>query len=373
MKKIIVLVGTRPEAIKLAPVVHELKKTVSFRVILCSTGQHREMLDQAFEDFELTPDINLNLMTQGQTLAGLSARLFTGLDELFEYEKPDCIVVQGDTTTVMIASFCAFYRGVKVAHVEAGLRTHQKRSPFPEEINRRVTGLLADIHFAPTRGASANLLNEGVDESSVIVTGNTVIDSLLWMARRVKEIPPTLPANIEELLKSSSRIVLITGHRRESFGMPFENICNAIRELAHKYTDVAFVYPVHLNPNVQSPVQRILNDVKGVILTEPMSYKPFVRLMASSEFILTDSGGIQEEAPSLGKKVLVMRDSTERPEGVQAGCCLLVGSEKNRIVEEVSRLLEQKNKAVSIDDNTQNPYGDGHAAYRIARELIARI
>lgn len=362
MKKVIFMVGTRPEAIKLAPVVRYFREKGNEKnALLCSTGQHKEMLNQALSDFELVPDIDLALMQPGQTLAGLSGRLFHAVDSLLQEEKPDWIVVQGDTTTVMTSSVCAFYRGVKVAHVEAGLRSFDRFHPFPEEFNRRVAGLIADIHFPPTEGAKKNLLNEGVPEEVINVTGNTVIDALLWITEKVRIEKPKLPEKVENLLISKEPYVLITGHRRESFGQGFLNICSAIRELAKKFPQVKFVYPVHLNPNVQKPVIEILGDVPGVFLIEPQAYKPFVRLMDGCAMILTDSGGIQEEAPSLGKPVLVMRDVTERPEGVHAGTCKLVGSDQNMIVEQVSLLLTDEKEYQKMS-RTNNPYGDGCAS-----------
>lgn len=366
MKKILFMAGTRPEAIKLAPVIRRFRAEGNNGVstVVCSTGQHKEMLAQAFSDFNLVPDVDLALMTPGQTLAGLSSRLFAAVDDLLEREKPEWVVVQGDTTTVMVASLVAFYRGVKVAHVEAGLRSGDRFHPFPEEVNRRVAGVVADKHFAPTTGARDNLLREGVEAEAIDVTGNTVIDALLWMAGRVREEKPPLPPEIERVIRNDQTYVLITGHRRESFGAGFENICAAIRDLAGMFPDVGFVYPVHLNPNVRKPVMEILGDTPGVHLIEPQSYKPFVRLMDGSSIVLTDSGGIQEEAPSLGKPVLVMRDVTERPEGVQAGTTRLVGTDREVIVNHVSEMLTnaQKYEAVRTADN---PYGDGKASDRI--------
>ncbi len=367
--KIIFLAGTRPEAIKMAPVVRHFKEQgQGFQSLLCSTGQHKEMLAQAFLDFELTPDMDLAVMQPGQTLASLSAALFVAVDAMLEREKPDWIMVQGDTTTVMVASLCAFYRGVKVGHVEAGLRSHDRFHPFPEEINRRVAGLVADHHFPPTEGDRANLLREGTPDQSITVTGNTVIDALLWMAQKVRSQPPQLAPELEEVLGRGGRYVLITGHRRESFGDGFLNICQAIRDLALAFPDVAFIYPVHLNPNVQKPVLNILGDVPGVILTQPQTYKPFVRLMDNCNLILTDSGGIQEEAPSLGKPVLVMRDVTERPDGVTAGSSKLVGANRENIVKNVSALLEDQN-AYDRMARVRNPYGDGLASERILQTM----
>jgi UDP-N-acetylglucosamine 2-epimerase (non-hydrolysing) len=363
--KIIFLAGTRPEAIKMAPVVRYFKENANgIQTLLCATGQHKEMLAQALQDFELTPDIDLAVMQPGQTLASLSSALFKAVDAMLEREKPDWIMVQGDTTTVMVASLCAFYRGVKVGHVEAGLRSHDRFHPFPEEINRRVAGLVADRHFPPTESDKQNLLKEGVPADTITVTGNTVIDALIWMVSKVRQEKPGLPSEVEQILSVNKPYVLITGHRRESFGDGFLQICQAIADLARTFPDTAFIYPVHLNPNVQKPVMDILGNIPGVILTEPQTYKPFVRLMDNSRLILTDSGGIQEEAPSLGKPVLVMRDVTERPEGVRAGSSKLVGANHDNIFREVSTLLNDK-EAYEQMSKVQNPYGDGKASERI--------
>lgn len=372
MKKIIFLAGTRPEAIKLAPVIRFFREHArdDMHVSLCSSGQHKEMLHQAFSDFELTPDIDLALMQPGQTLAGLSSKLFTAVDAMLEKETPDWLMLQGDTTTVMVASLCAFYRGIKVGHIEAGLRSFDRFHPFPEEINRRVTGLVADKHFAPTQGACDNLLREGVAAEDVLVTGNTVIDALLWMVRKIeKETAPLLPREVSGIISQQQPYILITGHRRESFGKGFEEICFAIRDLSVKFPWITFIYPVHLNPNVREPVMHILGDVPTVLLIEPQTYKPFVKLMHCSTLILTDSGGIQEEAPSLGKPVLVMRDVTERPEGVQAGTSKLVGTRRADIFREVSSLLTD-DAAYKKMSMAHNPYGDGKASERIFNALI---
>jgi len=368
MTKVMVFVGTRPEAIKMAPVVRELAKSKVLSSTLCSTGQHKEMLDQAFEDFGIIPDHKLDVMRPGQSLAGLSSRLFTAVDEVLEEERPDWVVVQGDTTTVAITSLCAFYRQIKVVHVEAGLRSHQKYSPFPEEVNRRVAGVVADLHMAPTNEAKANLLAEGVDESCVAVAGNTVIDALLWMRDKVAAQADMLPDEVLQAKGQGKKIVLVTGHRRESFGGGFENICKAIMALAKTRDDIHFVYPVHLNPVVKEPVQAMLGDLSAVSLIDPMTYKPFVALMNVCHIILTDSGGIQEEGPSLGKPVLVMRDVTERPEGVEAGTAKLVGVSIDRIIHEVTELLDNAD-AYEAMSRAVNPYGDGQAAKRIVELL----
>lgn len=368
--KIVVLAGTRPEAIKLAPVVIELRKNSDlFSTTVCASGQHNELLQQAFADFDIAPDVDLKLMQPGQSLANLSARLFDAVDAFLDREEPDWLLVQGDTTTVMVAALCGYYRHIKIGHVEAGLRSFDKWAPFPEEVNRRVTGIVADKHFAPTEAAKRNLLNEGVEESSILVTGNTVIDALLLMVGRVRELRPAVPQVILDAISRHHKLVLITGHRRESFGPTFEQICLAIKDLALLHEDAVFVYPVHLNPNVRRPVMRILGECSRVILTDPLPYKAFVWLMDNSVVILTDSGGIQEEAPSLHKPVLVMREVTERPEGVTAGVSYLVGTNRNRIVEGVTAHLNDPNS--SLVKTANNPYGDGLAAERIVKALLS--
>jgi UDP-N-acetylglucosamine 2-epimerase (non-hydrolysing) len=368
MKKVLVVIGTRPEAIKLAPVVHALAaRPGAFETAVCLTGQHREMLAQAVDHFDLPIAHDLGLMRAGQTLAALTAALVTGVAGVVERLCPHVLLVQGDTTTAFAASLVAYYNGVEVGHVEAGLRSGKKRSPFPEEMNRRLVSVLADHHFAPTERARRALLDEGIDERRVLVTGNTVIDALFYIRRKIAASPPPLGA-LEPVVASGRRMVLITGHRRESFGEGFQRICEAIRDLSRRFAEVAFVYPVHLNPNVQEPVRRILGGLPNVHLGDPLSYLPFVRLMEAAHVILTDSGGIQEEAPSLGKPVLVMREVTERPEGVEAGNALLVGTDRERIVREVSRLLEDES-AWQAMARVNNPYGDGRAAERIAEYL----
>lgn len=365
----LVLAGTRPEVIKLAPVVFELKNRKDIRVTLCSTGQHKQMLEQALFDFGLTPDEDLAVMHPNQTLASLSSRIFERVDPLLERLAPTWVIVQGDTTTVTIASLASFYRQIKVAHVEAGLRSFSKYAPFPEEINRRVAGVVADLHLTPTQEAKSNLLREGIPAEDIVVTGNTVIDALLWTKERIQDadlLPP-----IKSHISRGGRMVLITGHRRENFGQGFLDICWALRSLADKYHDILFVYPVHLNPNVQQPVNEILSGCKNILLVEPVSYKPFVTLMTASTLILTDSGGVQEEAPSLGKPVLVMRDVTERPEGVKAGTARLVGSNPKTIVSAVSELLDNET-AYQKMAKAINPYGDGQAAAKIVNELLKR-
>ena len=368
-KKIVVLAGTRPEAIKLAPVILELKRRASlFTTLICASGQHDEMFYQALADFEIIPDNDLKVMRPGQSLAGVTARLFEAIDSFLEREQPDWVLVQGDTTTAMVGAMCSFYRKVKVGHVEAGLRSHQRFAPFPEEVNRRVVSIIADKHFAPTIGAKQNLIREGVCDADILVTGNTVVDALLWMVERVRKVQPPIPQNVLDAVSSGKRMILVTGHRRESFGSGFEQICLAILELVHMHKDVVFVYPVHLNPNVREPVIRLLGNYERVLLIDPSTYKSFAWLMDRSAFILTDSGGIQEEAPSLGKLVLVMRGVTERPEGVESGTSLLVGSDRNQIVKGVTSVLNRLSDKRFVPIQS-NPYGDGLAASRIVQAL----
>lgn len=362
--KILTIIGTRPEAIKLAPVVLELeRKPDSFVSKVCLTAQHRDMLDQPLTLFGIRPDYDLNIMSPGQTLAQVTARAVKGLDEVVAKEKPDVLLVQGDTTTALCGALVGYYHQIKVGHVEAGLRTGEKFAPFPEEINRRLVGQIADLHFAPTEHAKQALMKEGVLEENVFVTGNTVIDALLWVRELVRATQPDLPKGLVSALEGW-RVILVTGHRRESFGKGFENICQAIREVADAFADIAFVYPVHLNPQVREPVRRILGAHPRIHLIEPLSYAPFVWLMDRAEIVLTDSGGVQEEAPSLGKPVLVIRETTERPEGISAGNALLVGVKKERITLELTRLLRSPKQYARMS-SVNNPYGDGHAAQRI--------
>ncbi|MCB9210974.1 MAG: UDP-N-acetylglucosamine 2-epimerase (non-hydrolyzing) [Ignavibacteriales bacterium] len=363
-KKVSIVFGTRPEAIKLIPVILELQKEKDFEVNVCVTAQHREMLDQVLEIFDVVPNVDLNLMKPNQTLSGLTANIISSVDKYFTEYKPDIVLVQGDTTTVMAVSLVAFYHKIKVGHVEAGLRTHKKFSPFPEEINRVLTSRIADLHFAPTAISKQNLLDEKIAESDISITGNTVIDALFLATKKVEEINPKVPGLENYDLKNLEPYVLITGHRRENFGDGFINICGAIAELAEKYKDHNFIYPVHLNPNVQDPVKKILSGKKNVYLLEPQTYLPFISLMMNSKIILTDSGGVQEEAPSLGKPVLVMRENTERPEAVTAGTVKLVGTEKHTIINEVSKLIDSKEEYNKMA-NAVNPYGDGLASKRI--------
>lgn len=364
---VMVVFGTRPEAIKLAPVVRALRARRSVHV--CVTGQHRTMLDQVLSVFQLQPDSDLAVMKPNQDLFDVTANVVHALRPVLAEVRPRLVVVQGDTTTTFAASLAAFYVGAAVAHVEAGLRTYDKHRPFPEEINRRLTSVLADLHFAPTHWAAGNLRREGVAEERIFVTGNTGIDALLWVAGELAagRMQPSLPAAVEEVTQRW-RTVLVTGHRRESFGAGFERICRALREIVEREPDVAVVYPVHLNPNVREPVFRLLGRHPRLVLLEPLQYVSFVALMQRAEMILTDSGGIQEEAPSLGKPVLVMRETTERPEGVAAGVAQLVGTDVERIVQSVSRLLHDR-RAYDAMVSSSNPYGDGLASERIASEV----
>lgn len=368
-RKVLTVFGTRPEAIKLAPVILELmSKSARFVSSVCVTAQHREMLDQSLTLFGIRPDHDLNIMLPAQTLAEVTARAVEGLDRVFAKDKPDLVLVQGDTTTSFCAALAAYYHHISVGHVEAGLRTRNKYAPFPEEINRQLTGQIADWHFAPTESARQALLREGVSDSKVFITGNTVIDTLLWVRKRLCSMRLELPDGLRESLQGY-KIILVTGHRRESFGQGFENICQAIREVADAFPDTVFVYPEHLNPNVREPVGRILGKHPRIHLIEPLSYAPFVWLMDHATIVLTDSGGVQEEAPSLGKPVLVMRETTERPEGIAIGNALLVGVKKKQIVKGLTELLRDPAKRLRMA-TINNPYGDGQAARRIVEILL---
>ena len=374
--------GTRPEAIKMAPLVKAFQKdTDNFQTIVCVTGQHREMLDQVLDIFEITPDYDLNIMKQGQDLYDVTARVLTGLRDVLKESHPDIVLVHGDTTTSMAAALAAFYQQIPVGHVEAGLRTHNIYSPWPEEINRQLTGRIATYHFAPTPLSKRNLLVEGVAEEQIFVTGNSVIDALYWVVDKIKhsnklqeELEKVLyKANYDvRRLDSGRKLVLITGHRRENFGEGFISMCKAIKTLTEKYPGVDFVYPMHLNPNVRRPIHEVfgedLSDLNNMFFIEPLEYLSFVYLMEKSTLVLTDSGGIQEEAPGLGKPVLVMRDTTERPEALEAGTVKLVGTDYDNIVNEVSRLLDDE---VYYDKMSKavNPYGDGRSCRRIVKEL----
>ena len=364
--KVLSIFGTRPEAVKMAPIVRLLQKTPGIESRVCVTAQHRQMLDQVLELFQIKPDYDLDLMRENQSLASISASIFTHLDPVLADFEPDWVLVVGDTTTVVTTSQLAFYRRIKIGHVEAGLRTHNKWHPFPEEINRRIATVIADLHFAPTTWSQGNLLREGVDERAILVTGNPVIDALSFVIKQ--DEPQEITKLIGQMELETRKLILITAHRRENFGQPFENICYAIKELAAR-EDVEIVYPVHLNPKVQEPVNRILKSTARVTLLPPLDYLPMVHLMKHAKIILTDSGGLQEEAPSLGVPVLVLRETTERPEGVEAGTLKLVGTETGQIVREATRLLDDP-LAYSEMARAANPYGDGHAAERIIEALL---
>ena len=373
MNKILLVFGTRPEAIKMAPVFRALSATKQWEVKVCVTAQHRQMLDQVLDLFNIKPEFDLNLMKPGQDLTDITSNVLIGMRDVFNQWKPDLVLVHGDTTTAMAASLAAFYAKIPVAHVEAGLRTNNIYSPWPEEMNRRVVGRVASLHFAPTETARANLLAEGCAEKSIYVTGNTVIDALLNVVEKINA-----DATINQLSRESfaflhedKRLILVTGHRRENFGQGFEDICKALRKIAER-EDVEIVYPVHLNPNVQEPVRRILGECPRIHLIEPLDYLPFVYLMNRAHILLTDSGGIQEEAPSLGKPVLVMRDTTERPEAVTAGTVKLVGTDAACIVSEATRLLDDQQEYQRMSQ-THNPYGDGLASSRICKVIQGLI
>ena len=382
MKRILLVFGTRPEAIKMAPLVREFQKhPEAFRTIVCVTGQHREMLDQVLHLFEIKPDYDLNIMKQGQDLYDVTARVLTGMRDVLKEAQPDIVLVHGDTTTSTAAALAAFYQQIPVGHVEAGLRTHNIYSPWPEEMNRQITGRIATYHFAPTLLSKQNLLKENVNPDRILVTGNTVIDALHQVVRKIKT-DKALDAELEQTLKhcgydvsrlqSGRRLVLITGHRRENFGEGFISMCTAIKDLTHKYPAVDFVYPMHLNPNVRKPIHEVFgSDLSGLgnmFFIEPLEYLSFVYLMEKSSIVLTDSGGIQEEAPGLGKPVLVMRDTTERPEALEAGTVKLVGTDYDKIMHEVSELLDNE-EAYEKMSRAVNPYGDGVACGRIINYL----
>ncbi|KAB8310616.1 UDP-N-acetylglucosamine 2-epimerase (non-hydrolyzing) [Rouxiella chamberiensis] len=368
--KVLTIFGTRPEAIKMAPLVLALSQDAAFESKVCVTAQHREMLDQVLRLFEITPDYDLNIMKPEQGLTEITSRILTGLKPVLDEFKPDVVLVHGDTTTTLSASLAAFYHQIAVGHVEAGLRTGDLSSPWPEEGNRLLTGHLARWHFAPTENARSNLTRENIPESRIFVTGNTVIDALLWVRDRFNSDASLAQqlANTYPFLDASKKLILVTGHRRESFGGGFERICSALADIARQHPDVQIVYPVHLNPNVSEPVNRFLAGIDNIVLIDPQDYLPFVYLMDKAYLILTDSGGVQEEAPSLGKPVLVMRETTERPEAVDAGTVRLVGTDPTKIVKEVNRLLSDENEYNSMS-RAHNPYGDGHACRHILDAL----
>jgi len=364
--KVLSIFGTRPEAVKMAPVVQHLANTPGIESLVCVTAQHRQMLDQVLDLFDIRPDIDLDLMQPGQSLAELTARVFTHLDPVIADLKPDWILVQGDTTTVMSAALLGYYHAVKIGHVEAGLRTGDKFQPFPEEVNRRVAGVVADLHFAPTEVSRRNLLAENIPAERILVTGNTAIDALNWVVRQ----PFDFSTLNLKFVDPDPRLVLVTAHRRENFGQPLENICQALKFLAEHYQGtVHFIYPVHLNPNVQDPAYRILGDLPNISLLPPLDYLPMVNVMKRAAVVLTDSGGLQEEAPGLGVPTLVMRNTTERPEGVEAGTLKLVGTDPEIIIRETCRLLDDP-AAHQAMAGAVNPYGDGHAAERIVRAVL---
>jgi UDP-N-acetylglucosamine 2-epimerase (non-hydrolysing) len=373
-KRVLLTFGTRPEAIKMAPLVRQLQRSAGLACGVCVTGQHREMLDQVMELFDIHPDFDLNVMKPGQDLYDLSSEIMVGMRGVLDAFRPDMVLVHGDTTTTMASSLAAFYRRIPVGHVEAGLRTGNLLSPWPEEANRKVAGALSTLHFAPTARARDNLLAESVPDDRILVTGNTVIDALLAVRERLATDHALRAAADARLpaIDPGRRIVLVTGHRRESFGAGFERICSALARVARDYPDVDVVYPVHLNPNVREPVQRVLGGIANVRLLEPLDYLSFVRLMDRSYLILTDSGGIQEEAPSLGKPVLVMRDTTERPEAVDAGTVRLVGTDEQCIVDGIRTMLDDTG-AYAAMRRSINPYGDGHACARIADGIRAYL
>jgi len=370
VKKILTVFGTRPEAIKMAPLVHALEADKRFDSRVCVTAQHREMLDQVLDLFEIEPDFDLDIMKPDQTLNDVTTSILLGLKPVLESFKPDIVLVHGDTTTTFATSLAAYYKQIEVGHVEAGLRTGNIYSPWPEEGNRKLTSAIARYHFAPTSGSKNNLLNEGVSESVITVTGNTVIDALFWVGKKLQQDKSLLLslASAFDFLDADKKLILVTGHRRESFGGGFERICEALRQIAIMHPQAQILYPVHLNPNVQEPVNRLLNDLSNIFLIRPQQYLSFCYLMERASIILTDSGGIQEEAPSLGKPVLVMRDTTERPEAVDAGTVRLVGTDTQLIVGQVNRLLtdEAEYKKMSL---AHNPYGDGKACARILDAL----
>lgn len=383
MKKIMLVFGTRPEAIKMAPLVKEFEKYPNdFKTLVCVTGQHREMLDQVLNLFEIKPHYDLNIMKQGQDLYDVTARVLVGMRDVLKEAQPDVVLVHGDTTTSTSAALAAFYQQIPVGHVEAGLRTHNIYSPWPEEMNRLITGRIATYHFSPTQLSRQNLLKENVSDESIIVTGNSVIDALYWVVDKIK-MDEALNHELKEILRNAGydvsrldndrKLVLITGHRRENFGDGFINMCTAIKDLTRKYPDVDFVYPMHLNPNVRKPIHEVfgedLSNLGNMFFIEPLEYLSFVYLMEKSSIVLTDSGGIQEEAPGLGKPVLVMRDTTERPEALQAGTVKLVGTNYDKIVYEVSALLENEDYYKTMSQAV-NPYGDGLACGRIVNTLI---
>jgi len=372
--KVLLVFGTRPEAIKLAPLILELQKREGITTGVCVTAQHREMLDQVLDLFDIVPQYDLNIMSPGQSLGRITSRVLEGLEAVYSDFQPDIVLVHGDTSTTFAASLAAYYAKIKIGHVEAGLRTGDLYSPWPEEANRKLTGAITDLHFAPTEKAAENLKAENISESNIFITGNTVIDALLIVQNKIEcdsDLRGSLLAGFDFLV-ADKKMILVTGHRRESFGGGFERICEAIAKIARIHPDCQIVYPVHLNPSVQEPVNRLLSDLSNVYLIEPLDYLPFVFLMMRSYLILTDSGGVQEEAPSLGKPVLVMRDTTERPEAVIAGTVILVGTDPEKIFTEANTLLTDEN-AYQQMSRAHNPYGDGKASHRIIEAICERL
>jgi len=372
--KVLISLGTRPEGIKMAPVIKELQKSPQkFDLVVCSTGQHKEMLGQVTDFFEIKPDIELNVMTQGQSLSMLSSKIIGSMEEVFNKVQPDIVLVQGDTTTAFLTAFIAFYQKIKIGHVEAGLRTYNKYSPFPEEINRQLVSKIADLHFAPTKNTYENLKKEGIDESSIILTGNTVVDAINWGINKIENKSENERAEdvryLAELLEKDKKVILVTMHRRESFGEDVINISRALKLIAQKYSNINIAYPVHLNPNVSGPVNEILGNTQNIKLIKPLSYEPFLWLMNKSYFIITDSGGVQEEAPTLKKPVLVIRKFTERNESVELGISKLIGTDMDDIINNTSLLLDSEmeyKKMVAVS----NPYGDGKASERIVSSIL---
>ena len=370
MITVLTIFGTRPEAIKLAPVIRCMGGHPDrIRSVICTTAQHRKMLDQVLDFFRIRTNFDLNLMSDDQSLSNLTAKLLTSLDGVIQEIRPDWILVQGDTTTCLTASIAGFYHRIRIGHVEAGLRTWNKHAPFPEEVNRRLTSVVADIHFAPTETARNALLREGITETSILITGNTVIDALMWAIEEIGSNPPDLSEALSEI-SLDAKVLLVTGHRRESFGAGLNEICMALKMLASRNPDIIIIYPVHLNPNVRRQVLELLGSDRNIHLTEPLTYPTFVWLMKRAHLILTDSGGIQEEAPSLGKPVIVMRETTERPEGIASGCAVIAGTERNRIVRVVEDLMGNAAQYKKMCQKP-NPYGDGQASRRIVDHLLS--
>ncbi|MCL6088406.1 MAG: UDP-N-acetylglucosamine 2-epimerase (non-hydrolyzing) [Actinobacteria bacterium] len=373
--KVLISFGTRPEGIKLAPVINQIKKNADkLELTVCSTGQHKEMLNQVIDFFELKPDKELSIMTKNQSLNLLSLKLIGSMEEVFENNHPDIVLVQGDTTTAFLTAFLAFYRKIKIGHVEAGLRTFNKYNPFPEEINRQLISRIADLHFAPTKDAYENLVNEGVDKNIIFLTGNTVVDAINWGINKINNSKNLANKSedikyLESIFESDKKIILVTMHRRESFGEEIKNVCEALKFLSQKYRDIYIVYPVHLNPNVRGPVYEILGNIENIKLIKPLSYEPFLWLMSKSYFILTDSGGIQEEAPTLKKPVLVIRKLTERAESIELGISKLIGTKMQNIIDNTSLLIDSEIEYKKMIAD-RNPYGDGRASEKIVSAIF---